>query len=236
MTPAKSFDSSRLPILVVLFLASATILVKAIATPKLPKDRLASPFLAATLNQSASLPGWQLTQTTPLKNLEPDKADQVVGRSYEYRQGAQTLRVDLRPQYGDGGVARFLRIASEVKESSANLKPIYKPGVGHYGVLATTERLYLTACINSRGESTLTSQQFQKNRYSQDLQPGRILPWVLGQKSSFFDERCLWALMSVPLPSNSERNPEQVQAAYATLESAWVPLQQWWQANFPTEE
>jgi cyanosortase A-associated protein len=145
------------------------------------------------------------------------------------------LRVDVRPQYGDSNVGRLLAVASEVKSDNAKLQPQYQPGLGNYGVLVHNNRLYLTACINARGESTLTNQQFQQNRYSHDLQLGRILPWVLGQKSSLFDERCLWTLMSTPLPANAEVDLPQVKAAYQSLESAWKPMQQWWQANFPAE-
>lgn len=235
MVMPNKLAQARLPLLAVLFVASAAVFMRAIATPKPPKGSEEKPLISTDLPASVPLTNWQQTGNKILKSNAPNKSNQVTGRSYEYRQGNKTLRVDVRPQYGDSNIGRLLAVASEVEAGNAKLQPKYQAGLGNYGVLAHNGRLYLTACINSRGESTLTNQQFQKNQYSYDLQPSRILPWVLGQKTSVFDERCLWTLMSVPLPPNAEANLPQVKEAYQSLESAWEPIQQWWQANFPAE-
>lgn len=235
MDASTRITSAKLPLLAVLFVASVAVLFKAVSIPKPPKGGEPAPFLKAKLPEAVPLPGWQLVGSKPLTSLDPKKSGEVVGRSYEYKQGNQVLRVDIRPQSGDGNVGRFLNVASEVKEGNVKLKAQYNPQIGNFGVLPHKERLYLTACINPRGKSTLTNPEFQQNRYSNDLRPGRILPWLVGQTDSVFDERCLFTLMSMPLPPNPEKSLDQVQDSYVKMEAAWGPLQQWLQANYPPE-
>lgn len=71
-----------------------------------------------------------------------------------------------------------------------------------------------------------------QNRYTHDLNPGRVFLWVLGQES-LLDQRCLWTLISVSLPENARTNPTMTEAAYKQLESAWFTWSLWWQSNFP---
>jgi len=104
--------------------------------------------------------------------------------------------------------------------------------VGYYGVLTHEGKAYLSACINPRGESTVTEQQFRQSLYATDLQVGRILPWISGREP-LLDRRCLWTLMSTPLPSGKNTDSTASEAAYKTLEAAWFNWFRWWQPKFP---
>ena len=87
-------------------------------------------------------------------------------------------------------------------------------------------RAYLIACMNSRGGSTLTRQEFNDNRERYDLVSDRTIPWLLGQQS-FQDKRCVWAHLSIPLQNFASED------SYETLEKAWFDWYQWWHPRFP---
>lgn len=88
------------------------------------------------------------------------------------------------------------------------------------------QQAYLSACINPKGGSTFTSQQFDSNRIRYDFQFQRLLLWLFGREG-LRDNRCLLTLLSTPL---SQASPE---AAYTTLEQAWFSLYKWWHSRFP---
>ncbi|NJP09052.1 MAG: cyanoexosortase A system-associated protein [Leptolyngbyaceae cyanobacterium RU_5_1] len=138
----------------------------------------------------------------------------------------------------DGNVSRYLFVYTAIKTANASLKPKYQPGVGHYGTVSGNGRAYLTACINPRGESTVTEQQFTQNRYTHDLRVDRIVPWILGRES-LIDRRCLWTLMSTPLELSTPKTSPKSElvsldkGVYNDLETAWFSWHQGWQSNFP---
>jgi cyanosortase A-associated protein len=90
--------------------------------------------------------------------------------------------------------------------------------------LRLSKRAYLDACINSRGGSTFTEEQFRANRIQYDVQFNRLLPWLLGQQE-LRDQRCLWTHLSIPLNQSS---PE---SSYHILENAWFS---WYSGGFLT--
>jgi cyanosortase A-associated protein len=101
------------------------------------------------------------------------------------------------------------------------------PEVGYYILFSNRDRAYLSACINSRGNTTVTAKQFSQNRYSQDLKFNIVLPWLQG-KDSLRDSRCLWVQLSTPLEKST------TSIAYQTLTKAWIDWYHWWQPRFPT--
>jgi len=124
-------------------------------------------------------------------------------------------------------------VYSPVSTANVKLQIKFQPEVGHYGLVTHNGNAYLSACIHARGDSTVTEAQFTQNHYASDLKVSRILPWLLGQES-LIDTRCLWTLMSIPLkPGSGSETTISEETAYKTLETAWVPWHQWWQANFP---
>ncbi len=85
---------------------------------------------------------------------------------------------------------------------------------------------YLASCINPRGESTVTIEQFNKNRYDHDIRPERLLRWFL-RAESIRDFRCLWVSLSIPI--TDQRTDE----AFSTLEAVWFFWHDWWKPHFP---
>jgi len=64
--------------------------------------------------------------------------------------------------------------------------------LGFYG-LFVYQKQSVNACINSRGGSTFTKEQFNYNRIHRDTQFNRLLAWLLIQLR---DKRCLWTHLS----------------------------------------
>lgn len=214
----------RISLLAITAGAALLVLGKLLTLPKVDK---ASAQAVNTLQPVVPLPGWQLLDNS---ELEPNK-DSRFGRSYRFQQSDSTLNADVHYMTSDGNVSRYLFVYSPVRTANANLKVKYQPETGYYGVLSHKGQAYLTACVNPRGQSTVTEQQFTQSRYTYDLKPNRILPWVLG-KESLIDRRCLWTLLSTPVQPNSTPEASE-EAAYKTLETAWRSWHQWWQANYP---
>jgi len=217
-------QSMRIGLLAVTLAGALLVLGKAIATPK-DSNAAKNPY---QLPSAVPLSGWQASGSS---NLQKAKGDPT-GQNYTYTQGQNSVEVRLLYMKEDGNVSRFLFVYSPVRAANANLQMRYQPGVGYYGVLSHEGKAYLSACIAPRGESTVTEQQFRENLYAHDLQVGRILPWISGQEP-LLDRRCLWTLMSTPLPSGKGSDPQASETAYKALESAWFSWFQWWQPKFP---
>lgn len=200
------------------------VLSRAIATP----EAQTTSEQPNNLPEKISLSEWELQTSS---ELEPE-ADLPSGRQYQYRQRATPLEVKVRLMISDGNISRLLFVHTPIKSANAGLQVRYHTGVGHYGVLAHQDRLYLSACVNPRGESTVTEPQFMQNRYKYDLQVGRVLPWILGQEP-LLDQRCLWTLMSMPFPANTKTDRVAAEEALKTLENAWYSWHRWWELNFP---
>lgn len=217
------WKSVRLFLLAAIFGSTVWVLGRAIAAPK----------ATATTQQTYPLP-----ETIPLNSWAESASSQLApaadlpaGRQYQYRQQKQPLEVQVRMLVGDGNVSRFLFVYTPIRSANANLQIKHQAGVGYYGVLTHDNKAYLSACINSRGESTVTESQFMQNRYTHDLQFTRVLPWILGQEP-LLDQRCLWTLMYVPLSADAKTNPTAIAEAFKTLETAWFAWYEWWEKRF----
>ena len=213
----------RMALLAVTFTGAVGVLVRTVTAPKAESAAIA----ASSPLAQVPLEGWQLADTRSLAAGE----DLPAGSQFQYRKGDTALDVQVRMMPGDGNISRFLFVHTPIRAANAGLQIRNDPRVGDYGVLQHDGKLYLSACVNPRGSSTVTEQQFMQNRYINDIQPGRVVGWVLGQEA-LLDQRCLWTLMSTPLPSGETSGADQV-ATLRMLESAWISWHQWWQANFP---
>ncbi|UBF28757.1 cyanoexosortase A system-associated protein [Kovacikia minuta CCNUW1] len=197
-----------------------------IAAPKTGKvaQNNAYPFPAIV-----PLTTWQLLKTTPLPpnpstNLSP-------GQRYQYRNTQTSLEVEARVMGGDDNISRFLETYTAIGADKVNLVIKNQPQVGFYGVLTHNGRAYLTACINHQGGSTVTEQQFRQNPQNYHLQVNRVLPWLLGRET-LIDRRCLWTLMSTPMPTTAKVETIASAETFKTLETAWFSWYEWWQPNF----
>jgi len=228
--PKFNWAAARLGLLAVIFVGTTVTWAKLSATPKMANSE-GTPTASKPLATTVPLPNWQLVATQPLK-LDESQG----GQRYRYQQNGTTLEIDAHQMVSDGNVSRYLFVHSPVRTANANLNVKFQPNIGYYGLVSVENKAYLSACINPRGESTVTEQQFTQNRYTHDLRPARILPWLMGQES-LIDYRCLWILMSVPIgnpptPSSTERATLEAKA-YQDLETAWFAWSQWWRSHFP---
>jgi cyanosortase A-associated protein len=104
--------------------------------------------------------------------------------------------------------------------------PTKRSAIGHYGLFSYQDKAYLTACINPRGGTTFTKEQFSDQRNTSMMQFDRILLWLIG-KEDLRDWRCLWVNMSTPV---QQSNP---QAAYVILQDTWKDWYSWWSPRWP---
>jgi cyanoexosortase A len=160
------------------------------------------------------------TPTTPKSELVQS------GKNYSYIKNAQRLELQMRYVINTRGESNpFLQQLSKnlVKDSQKNVK--YVKGIGYYALYSDSKQAYLTACINSRGGSTVTSSQFMQNRYTYDLTWKRIVPWFLGREV-LRDNRCIWAQLSIPSSGVASAD------IYSVLESVWTANYTAWQSLF----
>jgi cyanosortase A-associated protein len=254
--PNLTWKFLQTPVLAVAFSGVALVLAKTTLAPKADKSATAAQQQTMKLPSTVPLEGYEMVESV---DLEPSK-DEVLGKEsragqrYRYQNANKELKIEAHYMISDGNISRYLFVYTPVHTSNAALKMKHQPGIGYYGVLihrddrTQTERAYLSACVNPRGESTVTEQQFTTNLFS-ELSPLRIGATLLGQQP-LMDRRCLWTLMSVPVQSNSASSQpapataepagaspvaaaQSPEAAYTQLEAAWADWHQWWRANYP---
>jgi cyanosortase A-associated protein len=229
-----SWKQIQLPLLAFNLLTSGFVLGKSFLDPRMGQ---LTPF---EFFPDVPIAQWQPVDSKRLKPLpEPDTEGSIlqVGRSYQYRQANRLLDIEMRYVIRTKGeVDKFIKDYREKaanKEKSERDKPKkldtkneYKPNIGYYILLADKERAYLSACINPRGESTFTRDQYKHNQDIHDTTFSRLLPSVFGREK-WRDDRCLWTYMSMPLAGSTP------QETYKLLEGAWFEWEKWWQPQFP---
>jgi len=185
------------------------------------------------LTNTLSLNGWQQVSATSLKSQTSDAlttSDSGLvqsGKQYRYLKNNRQLEIQMRyvvntrgePNPFEGQPTGIL-----VKEYQKNTIQLNR--TGYYELKTDVKLAYLTACINPRGGSTVTSAQFLHNRYTNDFTWSRILNWVSG-KEVLKDNRCIWAQLSTPL------NGVTASETYQILESVWANNYTRWQSRFP---
>ncbi|MEO1402582.1 MAG: cyanoexosortase A system-associated protein [Cyanobacteria bacterium J06635_1] len=176
-------------------------------------------------SDAAPLSDWTYVDSQALELASPPKRSFVDGKRYRYRQNEFQLNVDMRYLVDTDAHIPILFQKYAVL-SGLSLIQHHKTKLGFHGLFESEQQAHLSACINPRGGSTFTRQQFSKNRLIQDLHPGSILPWLMGLRP-FRDRRCLWTDLSISLEEISEEE------AYELLEMAWPEIYQWWQPRFP---
>lgn len=179
------------------------------------------------------LKSWQLikTESLPLNNIKTSlQSDRITAeKHYSYFKNGVPLEIKMRYVIGTkGNLIELINQQSSIPKQLLENADIEKiPGVGYSILFSHNKRAYLNACINSRGNTTVTPQQFSHNRYSQDIKPNSILPWLQG-KDSFRDLRCLWVQLSIPIQESTALT------AYQTLTNVWIDWYHWWQPRFPS--
>jgi len=182
--------------------------------------------------EAMPLAGWQLARAEPLperrKNFH-DAADSVQsGRRYSYVSNGVPLDAEIRYLLGTlGNIRQNLELQLAIPRQAFDAGEVrHHDGSGAYGLFAHEGRAYLSTCINPRGGTTATVDQFLQNHRDHDFTPSRVRLWLLGRES-LRDYRCLWVNLSTPV------NGGGLPAAYRRLESAWTDWGRGWPLRFP---
>lgn len=216
-----SWKTVRTWLLAALFTGVLFVLVKSILFPH-SSQSVATPFVFPT---TVPLPQWQLLDSVPLKIT--DDPTFLASRRYRYQQNRISLNIDMHYIiHSSGDVKDFLKKHIFSQKAATSLVIRQKSGVGFHALFTYQGNAFLSSCINPRGGSTVTFDQFRQNRNTYDMQPGRLLLWLLGLKE-LRDFRCMWNVLSVPLKT---AKPEET---YPILESAWFFWYSWWVPRFP---
>ncbi|TVQ56007.1 MAG: cyanoexosortase A system-associated protein [Spirulina sp. DLM2.Bin59] len=183
--------------------------------------------------EDLNLRGWKLEGSEalePVEKPEYEGSSYRAGRHYRFRQGDTPLDIEIRYVTETlGGVDLFTReherFTAEVHEEAINARIRSSAVTGHFAEISHGGYAYITACINPRGFSSATPEQYERNQELYDMVIERAIPWLLGRER-WRDDRCLWTLMYTPLGDDP-------QVAHSLLETAWQDWFQLWQGNFP---
>lgn len=183
--------------------------------------------------ENFNLRGWKLEDSEALKPVEKPEyegSSYRAGRHYRYRQGDIPLDIEVRYVTETlGGVDLFTReherftAKADAEEITARIRQ--RAESGHFAEITYGGYAYISTCINPRGLSSASPEQYERNQELYDTVLERVIPWFLGRER-WRDDRCLWTLMYMPLGDDP-------QATHSRLESAWQDWFQLWQGNFP---
>jgi cyanosortase A-associated protein len=225
------WQSLRTLALILMFCSASFILIKLLLDNRPVKDRIYTPSIF-NFPKQVPLLGWQFERSIPLPlpNNKKFRNRLIASQSYAYKKDKLPLKIDMyytKDTSGNilGFITNFTSVSSGAIAPSRRIER-YRKGVGYYVLLSDPKGVYLTSCINPRGESTVTLPQFQRNRYYNDISLDRLTYWLFNP-STLRDFRCLWVHASVSADDLS------LNTAYSTLESAWFSWKPWWQSNFP---
>lgn len=179
--------------------------------------------------QVIPLTDWTFTDSQPLTpDQTPDTqnipGEIVSGRRYHYHQDNADLNIEMRYLAQTNGDLKAL-----IKHQTGSLGTVLQTleNMGNFSLFTQGPESQLDACINPRGTSTVTSDQFKRNRTLYDWRSRRFLDWILGQ-APLHDNRCLWTRMTFSTLGDAPSvDPSKA------LTTPWEDWQQWWQPRFP---
>ena len=182
---------------------------------------------ASSLDAPAAMEGEApLTTSVP----EPERATTVnrvmASTVYVYEQEGRWLAIEMHYLANSNGNLKPIvqRHRDSVLDTLRQRSPADNQS---YSLYSSGDRTYLLACLNARGGSTVTDDDFRRNRYRYDLRPERIALWLTG-RSTLHDRRCLLNRLSVATADFA--SPDR---AEAVLEGTWQEWSAWWQSRFP---
>ncbi len=210
-------------------LAASTVLVKAALDPNLGKT---TPYLPP---ETLAIENWEQIGSRPLSDPESNRLASRVrtntGRGYEFKVDNLPIAIEVRYLVRTTGdvpalLEDFARLKGLEKEILRGIQPAPKPQDGYYTIFQANQRAYLGACINPRGYSTVTKEQFEENMSIQARNPVVFLNWLGGQ-ADFRDRRCLLTLISIETDTaNFTKNKQE-------LDRIWQKWYTFWDKRFP---
>ncbi|MEB3310443.1 MAG: cyanoexosortase A system-associated protein [Snowella sp.] len=176
------------------------------------------------LPKTVPLAGWQQTQSYPLMAEGSALLKPISSRAYQYRH-PQGWDLEIQAYYLDASQADIHDFLQTYTTLSSTPQISHQPHIGAIAVLPTPNRVYLSACINPQGPSTVTADQYLRVK----LISGKTLSWFkdwLWGRAPLLDQRCLWSHLSIPL-----RSPSDTKNAQKILEKAWHRWFEWTQTE-----
>lgn len=225
--PASAPTRLWLPILALNVLIVVGVAVRVFTDPRVGN------LQAYEFPETIEIEGWNFTESESIKPVEKPEyegSSYRAGRHYRYRQGRTPLDVEIRYVTETlGGVDLFTR-EHERFQGKADGEEIValirqSPETGAFAQLTYDDYAYISTCINPRGLSTVSPDQFQRNQELYDTVMDRVIPWLLG-RDRWRDDRCLWTLMYIPLGDDPDQTQDQ-------LEAAWRDWFDTWEGQFP---
>ncbi|NEO99884.1 MAG: cyanoexosortase A system-associated protein [Symploca sp. SIO2E9] len=210
----------RIPFLTITCSGVLLVLGKLIVAPN-SNEYTAKPFV---LPSEVPLTQWQSLPSQSLFTPIVWQPNLMTSRNYQYQQKDLSLDIEMRYLVPTSGNVKTLLQTYTAIPASTEIR--HQEEVGFYYLLVDEQRAYLSSCINPRGKTTVTPQQFTENGNRHDLRLNRLLPWLMGEVQ-LRDRRCLWTNLSIPVEDTS---PSE---AYQILEKAWFSWYQSWQPRFP---
>ncbi|MBR8832133.1 MAG: hypothetical protein N5P05_002420 [Chroococcopsis gigantea SAG 12.99] len=193
-----------------------------------PDSRTAKAKKEYKFPDTINLKNWEMVKSL---SIPPKKKSQPFGHLYEYRRGDKELQIQTRYEVAtEGNTSRLLMVYDSIPPATSVINEKYQSGIGYYGSFEYKNKTYITACINPKGETTVTQKQFVNNRYWHTSSVPRFLGWLAGQ-NDLFDGRCLWTSLSMPV--NTFAPPEELKKDRELVEAAWLEWAKWWKQNYP---
>ncbi len=178
-----------------------------------------------SLPQTVPLRGWQPTQSSSLLPEGSALLKPISSRVYQYR-NAQKWELEIQAYYLDANKADIQDFLQNYTTLPARPQISYQLNIGMIALIPAQHRLYLSACINPNGPSTVTADQYLRAKLISDKNLSWFKDWLWG-RAPLLDQRCLWSHLSVPLRSPSDRQEAQV-----VLQEAWRNWYAWTQTQF----
>ncbi len=189
----------------------------------IPKSKQYSQF---SFPEQVPLLNWRSLTSENL--AEATKNGAIAAKRYSYISSTQEeLRIDVLYINRGVNLSKDLEMVG-LSRLSNRLNRRYLEAIGHYILFSDQDRAYLSACINPRGDSTVTEAQFTQNQNAFDITPDRFGLYLLGVKE-LRDTRCLFVIMSIPLASKNTSTNLTSDIDYQKLERAWIN----WYKNSP---
>ncbi len=216
----KRWNYLRTYILLLLLGCTVAVLAKVALFPLKQKKSLDENFIFPT---KIPLGQWEAEASSKIDNKSAHHV-------YQYHQGTDKLRIDAVSNYrSDGSVPRMLMLNYNTRAGQIPMLQKYIPKKGYVIFFKKDHQLYLSSCLNPRGESTINDQQFLKNRYSYGWSVERTALWAMGQKD-LFDGRCLWTTISSPLSPGAD--DKEIEKNNSKLEQAWLDWLNFWNGRW----
>ncbi len=185
-----------------------------------------------TFPSQISLNGWTRESSAPLSEEEEGQINEYIqefrsGQEYRYRQEDTEVMVELMHLGGTfGNVNGFTGRYRDLSDFYQKGNSHSMEELGDYQLFHDETNAYLSTCITSQGESTLTIDDFVRKMNRNLLKVNsRLLSGIVGQ-TSLRERNCLWVTLSTPLQG------ESVEESYQVLESVFEQGYPKWQGLF----